>query len=179
MHELTILPGDVRKILCELDINKAMGSDKIHPKLLKFLSGNDWFLNSLTSLFNACIKNEEIPLIWKTALVVPLHKKGSVHLANNYRPVSLTCILCKIYEKFIRKHILSYVVTLISDKQHGFTTGRSCLSNLLETIDNVFEYLSEGHCADILYLTLLKILTVYHITDYSLSYKQWELATSF
>ena len=156
MHELTILPGDVRKILCGLDINKAMGPDRIHPKLLKFLSGNDGFLNSLTSLFNACIKNEEIPLIWKTALVVPLHKKGSVHLANNYRPVSLTCILCKIYEKFIRKHILSYVVTLISDKQHGFTTGKSCLSNLLETIDNVFEYLSEGHCADILYFDFAK-----------------------
>ena len=156
MHDLTILPAEVNNLLLELDINKAMGPDKIHPKLLKFLAGNDGFVKSLTMLFNACIKNEEIPQIWKTALVVPLHKKGSVHLANNYRPVSLTCILCKMYEKFIRKHILSYVAVLISDKQHGFTIGRSCLSNLLETIDSVFEYLSEGNCADILYFDFSK-----------------------
>ena len=156
MQELTILPADVSKLLLELDINKAMGPDKVHPKLLKFLAGNTDFVAALTSLFNACITNEEIPVIWKTATVVPLHKKGSVHLANNYRPVSLTCILCKIYEKFLRKHMLSYVATLISDKQHGFTTGRSCLSNLLETIDNVFEYLSDGNCADILYFDFSK-----------------------
>ena len=156
MHELTILPGDVKKLLLELDINKAMGPDKIHPKLLKFLADNVGFVKAPTILFNVCIRNEEIPKIWKTALVVPLHKKGSVHLANNYRPVSLTCILCKLYEKFIRKHILSHVLDLISDKQHGFTTGRSCLSNLLETIDNVFEFLSEGNCADILYFDFSK-----------------------
>ena len=156
MHDLEILPGDVRKLLLELNINKAMGPDKIHPKLLKFLAENDNFMKSLTILFNACIINEEIPLIWKTAHVVPLHKKGSVHLANNYRPISLTCILCKIYEKFIRKHILFHVESFISDKQHGFTTGRSCLSNLLETIDNVYEYLSEGNCADILYFDFSK-----------------------
>ena len=179
MQDLTILSADVHKLLLDLDINKSMGPDKIHPKLLKFLAGNDCFLKSLTTFLNTCIKNEEIPLIWKTALVVPLHKKGSVHLSNNYRPVSLTCILCKIYEKFIRKHILTYVGTLISDKQHGFTTGKSCLSNLLETIDKVFDYLSDGHCADILYFDFSKPLIVYRIIGCSLNWKQWELTINF
>ena len=63
MHDLEILPADVRKLLLELNINKAMGPDKIHPKLLKFLAENDNFIKSLTTLFNACIINEEIPLI--------------------------------------------------------------------------------------------------------------------
>ena len=83
-----------------------------------------------------------------------------MHLASNYRPVSLTCILCKIYEKMIRKHMLSYVAVLITNKQHGFTPGRSCLSNLLETIDEVFEFLSEGGCADILYFDFAKAFDI-------------------
>ena len=57
-------------------------------------------------LFRACITERCIPEVWKTAIVVALHKKGSVHNPNEYRPVSLTCILCKVYEKLVRDYIL-------------------------------------------------------------------------
>ena len=85
-----------------------------------------------------------------------MHKKGSVHLPENYRPISLTCILCKIYEKIIRKHILYYAEAVISEQQHGFVKGKSCLSNLLETIDTVNDFISDGNCVDILYFDFSK-----------------------
>ena len=163
MNELKITTEQVKVLLSKLNVGKSMGPDGIHPKILKYLSENEGFINALTTLFNNCIKNEKLPYIWKTATVIPLHKKGSIHLPNNYRPVSLTCILCKLFEKFIRNHILDFVKTKIVSKQHGFVQGKSTLSNLLESIDKIYEYLAEGNTADILYLDFSKAFdTVSH-----------------
>ena len=163
MQELIIDSSQVKKLLLNLKENKAMGPDKIHPKLLKFLADNDNFVSALTVLLNKCVSEECIPSMWKNAVVVPIHKKGSVHLPENYRPVSLTCILCKLYETILREHILPYVFGIITDKQHGFVSGKSCLSNLLETLDRANEYMAEGHCTDILYFDFSKAFdTVSH-----------------
>ena len=163
MIDLAISDEEVRLLLSKLNVGKSMGPDEIHPKILRFLSTNVGFINALTILFNKCIKDENIPNIWKTATVVPLHKKGSIHLPNNYRPVSLTCILCKIFEKFIRTHILNFMKNRIVCSQHGFVKGKSTLSNLLESIDAINEYLNEGNSADILYLDFSKAFdTVSH-----------------
>ena len=163
MEQLSINAIDVKKLLQNLKENKSMGPDNVHPKLLKLLSSNDSFVESLTLLLNKCVKDECIPSMWKSAVVVPIHKKGSVHLPENYRPVSLTCILCKLYEHFIRKHILTYVIDIITDKQHGFVPGKSCLSNLLETLDKANEFMAEGNCVDLLYFDFSKAFdTVSH-----------------
>ena len=90
-------------------------------------------LLSCLLLLSACSSEKCIPAIWKTANVVALHKKGSVHNLNEYRPVSLTCIMCTVYEKLIREYILDGIEAVLNDKQHGLVRGRSCLSNLLET----------------------------------------------
>ena len=151
-------PGGVTKLLKELDVNKSMGPDGVHPKLLKFLSQDQSFVNAIVLLlvFRTCITEKCIPEVWKTAIVVALHKKRSMYNPNEYRPVSLTCILCKVYEKLVREYILEGIKKAISSKQHGFTRGRSCLSNLLETIDVANDLLAEGSCADILYFVFSK-----------------------
>ena len=155
-NELLVHPESVTKLLKELDVNKSMGPDGVHPKLIKYLSQDQSFVDAIVLLFRACITERCIPEVWKTAIVVALHKKGSVHNPNEYRPVSLTCILCKVYEKLVREYILEGIEKAISSKQHGFTRGRSCLSNLLETIDVVNDLLAEGGCADILYFDFSK-----------------------
>ena len=163
MQKPNIDKDKVKKLLQNLKENKAMGPDNIHPKLLKFLGENDNFVEALTQLLNKCVDQECIPAVWKSAMVVPIHKKGSVHKAENYRPVSLTCILCKLYETILRQHILSYVIDMISAHQHGFMGGRSCLSNLLETLDSVNEFLANGNCVDLLYFDFSKAFdTVSH-----------------
>ena len=163
MEGLEISPEQVKKLLSKLNENKSMGPDGLHPKLLKYLSENNNFVHSLTNLLKRCVVEECIPDIWKTAVVIPIHKKGSVHLPENYRPVSLTCILCKLYETILREHILSFVLGLITDKQHGFLSGRSCVSNLLETLDKANEYMADGNCVDLLYFYFSKAFdTVSH-----------------
>ena len=163
MENLEINPDQVKKLLQKLNENKAIGPDGLHPKLLKYLAEDDNFVTALTMLLKRCVMEECIPEIWKTAVVIPIHKKGSVHQPENYRPVSLTCILCKLYETILREHILAFVLGLITDKQHGFLNGKSCLSNLLETLDKANEYMAEGNCVDLLYFDFSKAFdTVSH-----------------
>ena len=71
----------------------------------------------------------EIPQDWRDAKIVPIYKKGNRSEPGNYRPVSLTCIVCKVMERIIKndmtEHLAEYNV--INKSQHGFTKGRSCL----------------------------------------------------
>ena len=153
----------VKKLLSNLNASKSMGPDNIHPKLLKLLGEDDNFVTALTLLLTQCVEQECIPKVWKSAVVIPIHKKGSVHNPENYRPVSLTCILCKLYETIIKEHILKYVIGIITEKQHGFVPGKSCLSNLLETLERASEYLADGDCLDLFYFDFSKAFdTVSH-----------------
>ena len=63
----------------------------------------------------------------------------------NYRPVSLTYILGKIYEKFLRVHILNQVEEKINSHRHGFVNRKSCLSYVLETVGTIIKFLEEGY----------------------------------
>ena len=146
----------MRELLSKLDQHKSMGPDSIHPKLLVSLSRNSDFVCALTLLFRKCYERGNAPSIWKTANVSAIHKKGTTTEAKNYRPISLTCILSKIYEKLIRKHVLNHVTPLISKQQHGFMEGKSCLSNLLEFIDAINDLLANGECVDIFYMDFQK-----------------------
>ena len=154
--DLIISHDVVKKLLLKLDQSKSMGPDGIHPKLLATLSTNNQFVEAITLLFQKCYSSKEMPLVWKTANVTALHKKGSKTDPCNYRPISLTCILCKVYETIIRSHIFEHVSHLISKKQHGFMPARSCLSNLLESIDIINDMLSTGEYVDIFYLDFQK-----------------------
>ena len=83
-NELLVHPESVTKLLKELDVNKSMGPDGVHPKLIKYLSQDQSFVDAIVLLFRACITERCIPEVWKTAIVVALHKKGSVHNPNEY-----------------------------------------------------------------------------------------------
>ena len=154
--DITFSPDNVKLLLLKLDQSKSVGPDGIHPKLLANLAKNDEFVSAITLLFKNIYKTGKMPSIWKTANVTALHKKGSKCDPSNYRPISLTCILCKVYEKIIRNHILEHVSENISRLQHGFMKGRSCLSNLLESFDIINDFLSEGETVDIFYLDFQK-----------------------
>ena len=82
--------------------------------------------------------------------MTPILKKGSKGSPGNYRPVSLTCVLCKVMESLLRDAIVEHLVAnkLIRDTQHGFTPGRSCLPNLLEYLKALTTLVDEGHSLD-------------------------------
>ena len=146
----------VQHELKTLDCFKSYGPDGVHPKLLKSLSDDSSFVNAVVKLFRKCTDTGKLPQVWKSANLSALFKSGSKTDPLNYRPVSLTCILCKVYEKILRDEILYFVESKISPDQHGFVKGKSCLSNLLETMDSVMELIEEGIPVDILYFDFKK-----------------------
>ena len=154
--DLNISVSEVAQELKAIDISKCQGPDNIHPKLLKSLSSTIEFVSALTEMFNVCISTGKIPSSWKDANVVGLFKKGNKKDALNYRPVSLTSLVCKVYEKFIHRHILQHVEPKISSRQHGFIHGKSCFSNLLESAEEIMGLLEGGSPVDVLYMDFWK-----------------------
>ena len=146
----------VQHELKSLDCFKSYGPDGVHPKLLKSLADDSSFVNAVVKLFRKCTDTGKLPQVWKSANLSALFKSGSKTDPLNYRPVSLTCILCKVYEKILRDEILFFVESKISPDQHGFVKGKSCLSNLLETMDSVMELIEEGIPVDILFFDFKK-----------------------
>ena len=69
---------------------------------------------------------------WLLANICPLVKKGDRLLACNYRPVSLTCVLCKLLEHIVCSIIMAHLdeSQLLSDRQHAFKKRHSCETQL-------------------------------------------------
>nr|VZI42701.1 unnamed protein product [Spirometra erinaceieuropaei] len=86
--------------------------------------------------------------------VLVCRMSGSCASANNYRPVSLTSICCKIMENIIKKALVQLLEQhhLLSDAQHGFQSGRSCLTNLLFTLERWTKARDEGNVVHAIYI---------------------------
>ena len=111
--------------------SKSPGVDGIPPKLLKEIV--EQISAPLTKLFNLSLEEGTVPSEWKEANITPLFKKRSRNKSENYRPVSLTSVVCKLLEKLIRDHMVEFHLKhkLINTAQHGFLKARSCLTNIL------------------------------------------------
>ena len=90
--------------------------------------------------------------------IAPLHKKGSKALPVNYRPVSLTSHIIKIYERVLRKRLVAHLESnnLLCNQQHGFRSGHSCLTQLLHHFDDILVNLMDGKDTDSIYLDYAK-----------------------
>ena len=151
-----ITPELVEKKLDKLNVNKCPGLDGIHPRLLFELK--KLLARPLSLLFSASLEFGIVPADWKDAGITPLFKKGKKSDPQNYRPISLTSLICKILESLIKDSILSHLnnFSLIRDSQHGFTKNRSCLTNLLEFMEEVTSSLDCKKSVDIIYLDFAK-----------------------
>ena len=156
LTDTEIEPPIVEKKLRNLKLNKAAGMDGIHTNILKALS--EEISLPLCMIFRKSLNEGVVPLDWRAADVVPLYKKGAKNNPSNYRPVSLTSVVCKILESIIKDAISIHLEsnTLIKGSQHGFSSGRSCLTNLLIYLEQVTSEIDKGVPVDTLYLDFAK-----------------------
>ena len=116
----------VAKLLSDLQGHKAHGPDGIPARLLKETAYS--MAPLLTHINKASLYQCKLPHDWKTALVSPIYKKGSRKSPENYRPISLTSIPCKILEHLIYSSVYNHLEanSILCDAQHGFMVlGRS------------------------------------------------------
>ena len=154
--EINIACTGVLKLLQKLNLNKAAGPDNIRPKILKELAPE--IAPILTIIFRKSLETGEVPPDWRSANVRPVYKKGDRHKAENYRPISLTCICCKLMEHIITSHIMNHADknNILYPLQHGFRSKRSCETQLIEFIDEVTTNMSAGKQTDVLIMDFSK-----------------------
>ena len=156
LSTLSVTVEQMSKALKSLNPSKSPGPDEIHPKILREVA--DEMAVPLSYLFNVCMKHGKLPSDWKKAEVRPLFKKGDKSQPGNYRPVSLTSIVCKVFEGFIRDSLTAHLIRnqLLSEHQFGFTSGRSCVTNLLNSLLDWMCEIDQGRPVDVIYLDFKK-----------------------
>ena len=95
------------KLLDKIDVSKASGPNCIPGRILQNLARE--LAPVLHFIFEQSLNTGDLPAEWTLANVAPIFKKGSKLQAVNYRPVSLTCISCKLFEHIVCKHILGHL----------------------------------------------------------------------
>ena len=147
-------PLKIQKLLSEINTNKAMGPDGIHGKMLKNCSNT--LAVPFSILFKISYYSSKLPKDWKSANIVPVHKKGSKADVENYRPISLTSIVAKTLERIIRDELMLRCYEHIDQCQHGFLLGKSCGTQLLNFCDSLTLSLNQNTRSDVKYFDFAK-----------------------
>jgi len=112
----------------------------------------------LAKIWRTSLDSGIIPGVFLKGTISPIFKGGDKSDPKNYRPVTVTSVISRAFEKIIRRELVSYLEerNLSNEGQHGFRAGHSCLTQLLEHYDNILRNLAEGNRVDVLYLDFAK-----------------------
>ena len=156
LSDITFTQSDIEEAVDEVKHNAAAGLDGFPAIMLK--KCKSLLSLPLTILWRRCLDDGYIPPRLKRSVITPIHKGDSRALPANYRPIALTSHIIKIFEKILRKNIVNFMDAnnLFNENQHGFRSGRSCLSQLLDHFDQIIDILEGGANADVIYLDFAK-----------------------
>ncbi|CAH1269255.1 Hypp4131 [Branchiostoma lanceolatum] len=156
LNTINITEEMVLEQLQSLRVDKSPGIDGVHPRVLKETA--DVIVGPLTRIFQTSINEGKLPDMWREACITPIYKKGDKSDPANYRPVSLTSVPCKMLERIIVNELITHIRNndLTCEQQHGFTHGKSTITNLLEAMDVWIEALSHSLPVDVIFLDYAK-----------------------
>ena len=135
---------------------KAVGIDQMRPYVIKELGKA--VVPHLKVIFQKSLDLQKLPQKWKNARIMSKLKQGDPKDPANYRPISITSVVCKMLERVIKAIIDQHLDfhDLQSRWQHGHKNGRSNISNLLESTHTWVDYLSHNIPVDVIFLDIKK-----------------------
>ena len=160
LSSITFEEEDVSRALARLNPNKGSGPDSIHPRVLR--EAREVLAPVPTMFFNMTLAHGQVPTEWKVGHTTTVYEKGSKAEPANYRPITLTSVVCKMLERLIKTHIMRHLLTnnLLSDAQYGFRPRRSCTLQMLCALDEWSHELDTGESLDVAYLDFSKAFDV-------------------
>ena len=142
---------------------KAAGPDGIHGMILK--NCNIGLARPLSMIFRMSYDTGVVPKEWRIANVVPVHKKGSKSDVKNYRPISLTSLVSKVFERIVRDKLMEKCKDELCSNQHGFLPAKSCTTQMLEVNESLAFTINSKAQVDIVYFDFAKAFdSVHHDT---------------
>ena len=147
---------DIITAISSIPSSSASGPDGVPAILLKNCAKE--LCRPIKMIWEESFTSGVVPKFYKETNITPLFKKGDRAKAVNYRPVALTSLVIKIYERVLRKNMVDFIEKnqLLCDNQHGFRSGRSCLTQLLSHVDDIVQGLVKNADTDAIYLDFAK-----------------------
>ena len=152
ISSIVFTPSLVSRVIKKLDARSSGGPDGIPPAFFKKTCL--LLCQPLAFLFQILFDEGCLPPVWRQAFIASIFKKGDSTLPSNYRPISLTCCMCKLMESVIKDQLVSYLLSkgLISKQQHAFIKKHSTVTNLLESTHDWAVAMHCSHSVDTIYI---------------------------
>ncbi len=110
-HVITVTEDEVRRALKRVNVRKAAGPDGITGRVLR--SCADQLAGWFTSIFNESLATSVVPTSFKKSIIIPVPKNNKPSCLNDYRPVALTSIIMKVFERLVKSHISSSIPVIV------------------------------------------------------------------
>ena len=160
MPPITFGIEGITKLFQKQKANKAGGPDDVPAQIIRECAHE--LAPLYQHLYQQSYDTGKLPTSWTHARVSPIYKKGQRSVPENYRPVSLTSIPCKLMEHIVSQtwdHLNKY--NIVTPNQHGFRAGMSCETQLIETTFDWSTILNKGGAqVDIILLDFSKAFDV-------------------
>ena len=152
MKSIKVSENGVCSLLQKLNPKKAIGPDMVPTVILKEYA--TVLAPIFQVIFQQSLDTGQVPDDWKKANIAAIFKKGDKHLPSNYRPVSLTCVTCKVLEHIVFRSIMDHVDInkILVHFQHGFRALHSCETQLINSVEELMNGLSDLEQLDLLVL---------------------------
>ena len=139
---MVVRERDVFRLFSTLDCRKACGPDKIRPDVLKSCKAS--LTPTVTMLFNRIISERLFPKTWKEAIIVPIPKKINAREPNEFRPVALTSILSKCFERIVKDKLLQEIKTPLDPLQFAYRANLGTEDALATMVHKIVNHLDKN-----------------------------------
>ncbi len=141
-----ITEGEVRRVFQRVNIRKAVEPDGISGRVLRACA--DQLAPVFTEIFNLSLDQLEIPTCFKQSIIVPILKKSQPSCLNDYRPVALTSIVIKCFERLVRNFITSLLPDTLDSLQFAYRPNRSTDDAITHLLHTALDHLDKrrGNC---------------------------------
>jgi hypothetical protein len=154
LNNIFLTRTDLLGMMKSLDANKGAGSDDIPNLFVKECA--DVLVDPLLAVFRKSLSEGVFPDLWKISRVVPIYKSGDISDVTNYRPISLLPCFGKLFEKAVYRYVYHHVSPFLDSNQHGFVSGKSTGTSLMEFVNYVSECVDARVQVDAIYTDFSK-----------------------
>lgn len=146
--------SDILKSISELPDNMVMGPDNIPNRFVK--NSIQSIAKPIFAILHESYRSGKVPQIWKQSYIRPIYKNGKKSQIENYRGVAIQCVIPKMLDSILTKHLNRYTKNIITHHQHGFVNGKSTVTNLIEYTYNIMNDMLTHKQIEAIYLDLCK-----------------------